>query len=146
MILVVAAGFLMVSAAVHLQLWTSGYRGIPTIGTLFFAQVIATPAVALLLTLTRWVVAVVAAIATMVGTVGGFILADTIGLFGFHDGFAAPFASTSVVVEGTAILLLLVGATIVVRRTLKDHAPMSRGEQLEGVFDLALNQELQSER
>ena len=99
MVLVAAAALLVLSAAVHLHLWSVGYRAIPSIGPLFLAQGIATPVVAVLLVLTRRLAAVAVALPTMVGTVAGFLLADTVGLFGFHDGFAAPYAATAFVIE-----------------------------------------------
>jgi hypothetical protein len=68
---------------------------------------------------------VVAALGVMVGTVGGFILADTVGLFGFYDGFAAPHASVSFAVEVSAIVLLLTGGWLLVRSRMQ---PMTRSE------------------
>src|SRR5579862_2614358 len=118
LILVVASSLLVVSAVLHLHLWASGYRAIPTIGPLFLAQGIATPIIAVVLVLTRWLVSVAAAAATMIATIGGFVLADTVGLFGFHDGFAAPFASISFGFEVTAVGLLLIGGALVVRSSL----------------------------
>lgn len=112
--LVGAAGLLMVSAALHAQLWSTGYRVIPTVGPLFLAQAIATPVIALFLIITRWLVAVVVALATMAGTVGGFVLADTVGLFGFHDGFAAPYAGVAFVTEVAAVVLLAAGMLLIV--------------------------------
>jgi hypothetical protein len=126
-ILVMAAALLVVSALIHLHLWSTGYRGIPTIGPLFLVQGLVTPLIALALVLTRRLVVVAVAIAGMVGTVGGFVLSDTVGLFGFHDGFAAPFAALSFVIELTAVALLLAGGTLVVRssRTGTQYASQS---------------------
>jgi hypothetical protein len=116
--LIVAAALLIVSGVVHGHLWASGYRVIPTVGPLFLAQAIATPLIAVGVIITRWLVAVAVALATMVATVGGFVLAVTVGLFGFHDGFAAPDASMAFVIEVFAIVLLLVGGTSIVRGKL----------------------------
>jgi hypothetical protein len=134
-ILAMAAALLVVSAVLHLDLWSSGYRSIPTIGWLFLAQGIATPIIALVLLLTRWLVAVIIALATMVGTLGGFILATTVGLFGFRDGFAAPFASITFETEIAAIVLLVVGGTVVVRsrRTVEESESLSR--RVDEIFD-----------
>jgi hypothetical protein len=130
-----AAVLLVVDGALHLHLWSSGYRGIPTIGPLFLAQGIATLVIAVVLLLTRWLVAVVAALATMVGTVGGFVLADTVGLFGFYDGFAAPDASISFVIEVTAIVLLLIGGALLARGWLLSKTSPSPRHQAWAVFD-----------
>jgi hypothetical protein len=134
-ILAVAAALLVVSAVLHLDLWSSGYRAIPTIGPLFLAQGIATPVIALILLLTRWLVAILVALAAMVGTLGGFILAATVGLFGFHDGFAAPFASTTFVTELTAIVFLLVGGTLVVRNAGSATKSSSLSNRVDEIFD-----------
>jgi hypothetical protein len=134
-ILAMAAALLVVSAALHLDLWSSGYRAIPTIGPLFLAQGIATPAIALMLVATRWLVAILVALAAMVGTLGGFILASTVGLFGFHDGFAAPFASTTFVTEVAAVLLLLVGGMMVVRNAASATKTVSLSNRVDEIFD-----------
>ncbi len=112
--LIVAAALLIVSGVVHGHLWASGYRIIPTVGPLFLAQAIATPLIAVGLIITRWLAAVVVALATMVGTLGGFVLAATVGLFGFHDGFTAPDALMAFVVEVSAIVLLLAAGALIV--------------------------------
>jgi hypothetical protein len=138
-ILAVAATLLVVSAILHLDLWSSGYRAIPTIGWLFLAQGITTPIIALALLLTRWLAVVVMAFATMVGTLGGFILASTVGLFGFHDGFAAPFASATFVTEVTASVFLLVGAAVVVRGVANAEASSSLSHRVDEIFDSAPN-------
>lgn len=133
--IVVAAGLLVTSAALHLDLWSSGYRSIPTIGPLFLVQGIVTPIVALVLVVTRRLIAVVASIATMSGTIGGFVLAATVGLFGFHDGFAAPFASLSFVVEVMAAVLLVSAGALIVAGSLRRRTFESPGHQVEQLFD-----------
>jgi hypothetical protein len=134
-VLATAAVLLVVSAALHVDLWSSGYRTIPTIGWLFLAQGIATPVVALVLLLTRWLAAVGVALATMVGTLGGFILASTVGLFGFHDGFAAPFASVTFATEIAAIVLLVIGGAMAVRGTPKGVDATSLSHRVDEIFD-----------
>jgi hypothetical protein len=138
-ILVPAAALLMVSGALHLDLWSSGYRGIPTIGPLFLAQGIATFVIAAVLLMTRWLAAVVVALGVMVGTVGGFILAGTVGLFGFYDGFAAPHASVSFAAEVTAIVLLLIGGSLVVRRWVQERTRALQDQQVREVVDEVQN-------
>ena len=133
--LVAAAGLLIASAAVHLHLWSSGYRAIPSIGPLFLVQGTATPLVALILVVTRRLVVVVTAWATMAATVAGFLLADTVGLFGFHDGFAAPYASTAFVIEVAAIMLLVIGAVRIVRGSQHDQTMAQRGIAVDEMLD-----------
>jgi predicted lipoprotein with Yx(FWY)xxD motif len=82
-----AAGavLLAVSAGIHLDLYLTGYRSIPTIGWLFLLQVIAgfVLAAAVLVTPSPLVAAAGAAFA--LATLGGYLLSVWIGLFGFRE-------------------------------------------------------------
>jgi predicted lipoprotein with Yx(FWY)xxD motif len=79
------AGLLIATAAIHLDLYLTGYRTIPTIGWLFLLQVIAAfvlgAAVAVLGS--RLVAAAGAGFA--LATLGGYLLSIWIGLFGFRE-------------------------------------------------------------
>ncbi len=76
---------LAVSAGIHLDLYLTGYRTIPTIGWLFLVQFIAgfTLAAAVLVTHSRFAVAASAALALL--TLSAYLLAVWIGLFGFKE-------------------------------------------------------------
>ncbi len=76
---------LSVSAGVHLDLYLTGYRTIPTIGWLFLVQFIGgfTLAIAVLVTHSRLTVAASAAFA--LSTLSAYLLAVWIGLFGFKE-------------------------------------------------------------
>ena len=76
---------LSVSAGIHLDLYLTGYRTIPTIGWLFLVQCIGgfTLAVAVLVTHSRLAVAASAAFA--LSTLSAYLLAVWIGLFGFKE-------------------------------------------------------------
>jgi predicted lipoprotein with Yx(FWY)xxD motif len=89
------AGLLIASAAIHLDLYLTGFRKIPTIGPLFLFQVIAGFALALAILaapftpLTRRP-GIDAAIAVAgadyaIATLGGYLLSLWVGLFGFHE-------------------------------------------------------------
>jgi predicted lipoprotein with Yx(FWY)xxD motif len=79
------AMLLVVSAGIHLDLYLTGYRTIPTIGWLFLVQYIAgfTLAAAVLVTHSRFAVAASAALA--LSTLSAYLLAVWIGLFGFKE-------------------------------------------------------------
>ena len=79
------AGLLAAAAAIHLDLYLTGYRTIPTIGWLFLLQVIAgfVLAVAVLVSGSRMVAAAGAGFA--VATLGGYIASLWAGLFGFTE-------------------------------------------------------------
>ncbi len=112
--LVVGSALLASSGAIHLQLWSSGYRTIPTIGPLFLLQGIAGVLLAVLLLSWRRLLLVVTAAGFLIATSGGLLLSTSFGLFGFKDTLAAPYAGLSLVVEGVgALILALVGTALV---------------------------------
>jgi hypothetical protein len=104
--LVVGAALVATTAAIHLHLWASGYRTIPTIGSLFLFQGVAGAVLAVALVAWRRLGTVVAAAGFMIATIGGLLLSVYVGLFGFTDTLAAPFAGLSLAVEsaGAAVL------------------------------------------
>jgi predicted lipoprotein with Yx(FWY)xxD motif len=85
------SGLLIATAAIHLDLYLTGYRTIPTIGWLFLLQVIAafTLGLAVLVIPGRLVIARRLAAAAGAGfalaTLGGYLLTVWIGLFGFKE-------------------------------------------------------------
>jgi predicted lipoprotein with Yx(FWY)xxD motif len=88
---VAGSGLLIATAAIHLDLYITGYRTIPTIGWLFLLQVIAAFALGLavlaipgrLIILSRLAAAGGALFA--LATLGGYLLTVSIGLFGFKE-------------------------------------------------------------
>jgi predicted lipoprotein with Yx(FWY)xxD motif len=88
---VAGSGLLIATAAIHLDLYLTGYRTIPTIGWLFLLQVIAAfgLGLAVLAIPGRLVVAGRVAAAAGAGfalaTLGGYLLSLWIGLFGFTE-------------------------------------------------------------
>ena len=82
---VTGAGLLAATAAIHLDLYLTGYRNIPTIGWLFLLQIIAgfLLAAAVLATGNPVVAALGAGYA--VATLAGYLLSVWFGLFGFTE-------------------------------------------------------------
>ncbi len=82
---IAGAMLLAVSAGIHLDLYVTGYRSIPTIGWLFLVQFVGglTLAIAVLVTHSRLAVAASAAFA--LSTLSAYLLAVWIGLFGFKE-------------------------------------------------------------
>ena len=111
---IVGATLVATSAAIHLHLWASGYRTIPTIGPLFLFQGIAGGALAVTLVAWRRLLVVAAAAGLMIATIGGLLLSVYVGLFGFMDTLSAPFAGLSLAVESAGtVVLVAVGAELV---------------------------------
>ena len=82
---IVGAALLVASGAIHLDLYLTGYRTIPTIGPLFLLQVIAAFALAAAILVTGSWVAEAAGAGFAVSTLGGYLLSLWVGLFGFTE-------------------------------------------------------------
>jgi predicted lipoprotein with Yx(FWY)xxD motif len=88
---VAGSGLLIATAAIHLDLYLTGYRTIPTIGWLFLLQVIAAfgLGLAVLVIPSRFAIASRLAAAAGAGfalaTLGGYLLSVWTGLFGFKE-------------------------------------------------------------
>ena len=115
-VLLVTAALVATTGAIHLHLWAAGYRSIPTIGPLFLFQGIAGVAIAVALAATRRLRAVAAAAGFMIATIGGLLLSVYVGLFGFSDNFAAPFAGVSLAVELAGVVASLAGGLLLLNR------------------------------
>jgi predicted lipoprotein with Yx(FWY)xxD motif len=76
---------LAVSAGIHLDLYLTGYRKIPTIGWLFLLQVIVGFVLTIAALVTRSRVAAAASAALALSTLAAYLLAVWIGLFGFKE-------------------------------------------------------------
>jgi len=117
------AGLLIATAAMHLDLYLTGYRTIPTIGPLFLFQVIVGFALAIAIlaapftpvTRRPGVDATLAAVGAgyAIATLGGYLLSLWVGLFGFREirttaGTVAGILEIAAfgVLLGLAVLLL----------------------------------------
>jgi hypothetical protein len=110
------AGLLIVSGAIHLHLWDIAYRHVGTLDVLFPVQAAAAIIAAIVLLVTRHILVVVGSALLMAGTIVGFILARTVGIFGFHLTFSSGLANLVLVVEAAAIVALGVTAGVLARR------------------------------
>ena len=115
----VGAALLAVMGWIHLDLWLNGYRTIDVIGPAFLLNTIAGFGLAVLLLVTprpllRWVAAL--GELTALGTLGGLLLATTVGLFGFVESTDARLWWESFWVEVAAVVVLAALAVLVARR------------------------------
>ena len=76
---------LAAAGAIHLDLYLTGYRTIPTIGWLFLLQVITAFALALAVLVTGSRLAAAAGAGFALATLGGYLLSIWAGLFGFRE-------------------------------------------------------------
>ena len=82
---VAGGGLLVATGAIHLDLYLTGYRSIPTIGWLFLLQVIAAFGLALAVLVSGSWLAAAAGAGFALATLGGYLLSSWIGLFGFKE-------------------------------------------------------------
>ena len=88
---VAGAGLLVAAGAIHLDLYLTGYRTIPTIGWLFLLQVIAAFGLGLAVLATGGRAVIAGRLAAAAGTgfalatLGGYLLSVWAGLFGFRE-------------------------------------------------------------
>jgi hypothetical protein len=115
---VAGAGLLVWSGVIHLQLWSDGYRSISVIGPLFLIQGIASIVLAVALVAFRRLVLLAAGAVLAVATAAGLLLSAGIGLFGYQESLAVPYAETSLAVEFTSAAVLAAAAAIVLAAPL----------------------------
>ena len=105
------AGLLAAAGGIHLDLYLTGYRTIPTIGWLFLLQVIAAFALALGVLVTGSRLAAAAGAGFALATLGGYLLSIWAGLFGFKE-VRTTAGIVAGVVEVAAFAVLAVLAAV----------------------------------
>jgi hypothetical protein len=100
------AALLVASGLIHLHLWDVAYRHVKTLDVLFLVQVALCLLAAVALLVTRHLLVVLGATALMAGTIVGFLLARSVGIFGFHLTFSSGLAYTVLAVETAGVVTL----------------------------------------
>jgi predicted lipoprotein with Yx(FWY)xxD motif len=136
---VAGAGLLIAIAAIHLDLYVTGYRTIPTIGWLFLLQVIVAFALglAVLVMPSRLVIpsriAAAAGAGFALSTLGGYLLTVWIGLFEFKEvRTTAGIVAGVVEIVAFAVLAALALAPVPQARAAK--APATAGHRARAGF------------
>jgi hypothetical protein len=109
------AGLMIASGLIHLHLWDIAYRHVKTLDQLFLVQVVACLVLAVALLVTRRLIVVAASLLLMAGTIVGFLLARSVGIFGFKLTFTSGLADTVLVIEIAAVILLAITALLMRR-------------------------------
>ncbi len=130
---VAGAALLVATAGIHLDLYLTGYRTIPTIGWLFLLQVIAAFVLGagVLVLGSRLVAAAGAGFA--LSTLGGYLLSVWIGLFGFKE-VRTTAGIVAGVIEVAAFAVLAVFAATPPASRAAGHRP-ARGPLLDRLQD-----------
>jgi predicted lipoprotein with Yx(FWY)xxD motif len=129
---IAGSGLLIATAAIHLDLYLTGYRTIPTIGWLFLLQVIAAFALGLAVLVIPGRLVVPSRLAAAAGagfalaTLGGYLLTVWIGLFGFKE-VRTTAGIVAGVVEVAAFLVLAALALAPAPQARAAQAPSAAG-------------------
>jgi predicted lipoprotein with Yx(FWY)xxD motif len=119
------AGLLIAIAAIHLDLYLTGYRTIPTIGSLFLFQVIVCFLLAAAVLLGSRLAAAAGALFAL-STLGGYLLSIWAGLFGFKEvRTTAGIAAGVIEVVAFAVLAVLALAPPAQHESAR-HTPADR--------------------
>ena len=118
---------LAVSACIHLDLYLTGYRSIPTIGWLFLVQFIVAIVLAVAVLVTHSWLAAAASAGFALSTLGAYLLAVWFGLFGFKEiRTRAGIAAGLIEVAAFAVLALAAIAAGPVRHADGPVSPDAR--------------------
>lgn len=117
------AALLIWVAAIHLDLWSQGYRQLPTNGPLFLADAIGGFALAAILLVWPRALAGLLGTGFMVSTLGALIISINVGLFGFQESIDASFVTETILLESIGALLLLAWTVIVLRAQPRRRSP-----------------------
>jgi hypothetical protein len=115
LLLVCDAGLMVASGLVHLHLWDIAYRHVKTLDVLFLVQTGAALVAAVLLLSARNLLVALGSAVLMAGTIVGFVLARTVGIFGFHLTFSSGLAYAALIIEAIAVVFLAVTAAVIGR-------------------------------
>jgi hypothetical protein len=128
---------LAVTGAIHLDLYLTGYRSIPTIGWLFLLQVIAAFGLAAAVLVSGSRPAAAAGAGFVLSTLGGYLLSVWIGLFGFKEvrttaGIVAGAGGPAASAAGALRTATIGGVTVITNAkgfTLYSCAPIPRRDR-----------------
>jgi hypothetical protein len=113
----VAAAGVLVSAAVHLYLWFSAFRHTNIVGPAFMLNAIGGATIAVLLVTWQHWVPLLLAFGFGASTLGAFIIAATVGLFGVHEHWTGWTVWTAAVSE--IIVMVVAGAALLEANPLR---------------------------
>jgi predicted lipoprotein with Yx(FWY)xxD motif len=109
---VAGAVLLAVSACIHLYLYLTGYRTIPTIGWLFLMQVIVASVLTVAALVTHSRLAAAASAGFALSTLSAYLVAVWIGLFGFKEVRTRAGIAAGLIEVAAFALLALAAITV----------------------------------
>ena len=118
------AALLAATAAIHLDLYLTGYSTIPTIGVLFLLQIIAAFLLAIAVAVTGHRVAALLGAGFAIATLGGYLLSIWFGLFGFRE--VRTTAGIVAAVIEIAAFAVLAGLALMPARAGEKSGPLGQ--------------------
>lgn len=128
-----AAAAVLVSAAVHLDLWFNGMKGVDVVGPAFLVNAVGGAVIALLLIVWRHWVPPLLALGFGLSTLTAFVIAATVGLFGVQTGWAGWSVWTAAAAEVVAIVT---GAVLLFQENRRRSPARLQGPTAAGSGDL----------
>lgn len=123
------AAAVLVSGAVHLKLWFDGFRHENVIGPAFMINAVAGLVIAALLLRWRHWVPLFLAVGFGASTLGAFVIASTVGLFGVHEHWVGFYVFAAAVSEAVAIIA---GVVAGVQEGWLSRAQLPRAQAVHG--------------
>lgn len=124
----------LVSAAMHLYLWSEGYRDVDVIGPAFLLNAFGGAVIAVLVVVWRHWVPPLLAVGFGLSTLGAFVISVTVGLFGLEESWQGWEVWTAAISEAAAVvlggMLALEESPLASRRQSEHHASV-RGSHLD---------------
>ncbi|CAN5814534.1 hypothetical protein BH23ACT12_BH23ACT12_02800 [soil metagenome] len=124
--MLLGAGLIVASSAIHSNLWTESCRAIPTIGNLFIAQILAGVLIAAGVIFLRRPIMAVAGIGYMSATIAGLLVSAEFGLFGFKESLGSPFAELTLNLEVAGIVAFAAALALAANASLAAGAAAAR--------------------
>lgn len=105
----ITAGAVLVTGAVHLWLWFDGMRELTVVGPSFLLNAASALVIAVLLL--RWThpLPLLLAVGLGASTLGAFVIASTVGLFGVHEHWTGSYVWIAAAAEVVAVAAGLTG-------------------------------------
>lgn len=124
----------LISAGVHLRMWFEGVRSQHVVGSAFMVNAVAGVVIAILLISWQHWVPLFLGLGFGVSTLGAFIVAATVGLYGVHDHWTGGYVWTAAISEAVAIATALAAAAQEghLRALLSSSGPVHRSAGTHG--------------
>ena len=117
-----AAAAVLVSAAVHLSLWVNVFRHTDVVGPAFMLNAVGGTIIAVLLVTWRHWIPLLLAVGFGASTLGAFIIAATVGLYGVHEHWTGWEVWTAAASE--VIVIVAAGTVLIHANPLRSRNPV----------------------